>query len=89
MGGESDVTPYLFSRYFGLRSLSALYGFTWRSTGLAGAIEPVLMGRAYDATGSYETLSRGSRSSRWQPEEHRRLQPALGAPWGCGLAVGS
>jgi predicted MFS family arabinose efflux permease len=56
MGGESDVTPYLLSRYFGLRSLSTLYGFTWVATGLAGAIGPVLMGRAYDATGSYETL---------------------------------
>jgi MFS family permease len=56
MGGESDVTPYLFSRYFGLGSLSTLYGFTWMATGLAGAIGPVLMGRAYDVTGSYELL---------------------------------
>jgi predicted MFS family arabinose efflux permease len=56
MGGESDVTPYLFSRYFGLRSLSTLYGFTWIATGLAAAIGPILMGRAFDATGSYETL---------------------------------
>jgi predicted MFS family arabinose efflux permease len=56
MGGESDVTPYLFSRYFGLRALSTLYGFTWIATGLAGAIGPVLMGRTYDVTGSYEAL---------------------------------
>ena len=56
MGGESDVTPYLFSRYFGLRSLSTLYGVTWLATGLAGAIGPVLMGRAYDLTGSYAAL---------------------------------
>jgi hypothetical protein len=56
MGGESDVTPYLFSRYFGLRSLSTLYGVTWLATGLAGAIRPVLMGRAYDPTGSYAAL---------------------------------
>jgi predicted MFS family arabinose efflux permease len=26
MGGEADVTPYLLSRYFGLRSFSVLYG---------------------------------------------------------------
>ena len=29
MGGEADVTPYLLSRYFGLRSFSRLYGLTW------------------------------------------------------------
>jgi MFS family permease len=56
MGGESDVTPYLFSRYFGLRSLSTLYGFTWTATGIAAAVGPILMGRAFDATGSYESL---------------------------------
>jgi MFS family permease len=56
MGGESDVTPYLFSRYFGLRSLSTLYGVTWVATGLAAAVGPILMGRAFDETESYETL---------------------------------
>jgi predicted MFS family arabinose efflux permease len=56
MGGEADVTPYLLSRYFGLRSFSMLYGFTWTAYAVAGGIGPVLMGRAFDATGSYETL---------------------------------
>jgi MFS family permease len=56
MGGEADVTPYMLSRYFGLRSFSVLYGFTWTFYAVAGAIGPVLMGRAFDATGSYETL---------------------------------
>jgi hypothetical protein len=56
IGGESDVTAYLLSRYFGLRSLSTLYGWTWVATGVAGAVGPVLMGRAFDATGSYEAL---------------------------------
>jgi predicted MFS family arabinose efflux permease len=58
MGGESDVTPYLFSRYFGRRSFSTLYGMTWTATGIAAAIGPVLMGRAFDTTGSYESLLR-------------------------------
>jgi nitrate/nitrite transporter NarK len=52
-GGESDVTPYLLSRHFGLRSLSTLYGFNWTAWGLAGVAGPILLGRAFDATGSY------------------------------------
>ncbi len=56
MGGEADVTPYMLSRYFGLRSFSVLYGLTWTVYAVAGALGPVLMGRAFDATGSYEAL---------------------------------
>jgi cyanate permease len=56
MGGEADVTPYMLSRYFGLRSFSTLYGFTWTAYAFAGAIGPILMGEAFDATGSYEAL---------------------------------
>jgi MFS family permease len=56
MGGEADVTPYLISKYFGLRAFSTLYGFTWTAYAIAGAIGPVIMGKAFDATGSYQTL---------------------------------
>jgi cyanate permease len=56
MGGEADVTPYVLTRYFGLRSFSMLYGLTWTFYAVAGAIGPVLMGRAFDLTGSYETV---------------------------------
>ncbi len=56
MGGEADVTPYLISRYFGLRSFSVLYGLTWTFYAFAGAIGPILMGKAYDVSGSYEAL---------------------------------
>jgi cyanate permease len=56
MGGEADITPYLLSRYFGLRSFSTLYGFTWTAYAIAGAIGPVIMGKAFDATGSYQLL---------------------------------
>src|SRR5689334_23705269 len=55
-GGELDVTPYLLSRYFGLRSISTLYGFSWMALGFSGIVGPILMGRAFDATGSYETV---------------------------------
>lgn len=56
LGGEADVTPYLLSRYFGLRAFSRLYGCTWTAYALAGALGPVLMGRAFDLTGSYSAL---------------------------------
>lgn len=56
MGGEADVTPYLLTRYFGLRAFSTLYGLTWTFYAIAGAIGPVLMGRAFDLSGSYEAL---------------------------------
>jgi predicted MFS family arabinose efflux permease len=56
LGAEADITPYLLTRYFGLRSFSTLYGFTWTAYAIAGAIGPVVMGRAFDATGSYTSL---------------------------------
>ena len=56
MGGEADITPYLLAKYFGLRSFSTLYGLTWTAYAIAGAIGPVIMGRAFDATGSYQAL---------------------------------
>jgi cyanate permease len=56
MGAEADVTPYILSRYLGLRSFAMLYGFTWTAYAVAGAVGPILMGRAFDATGSYTTL---------------------------------
>ena len=56
MGAEADVTPYILSRYLGLRSFAMLYGFTWTAYAVAGAVGPILMGRAFDLTGSYSTL---------------------------------
>jgi predicted MFS family arabinose efflux permease len=56
LGGELDITPFLLTRYFGLRAVSTLYGITWTIMGIAGAIGPILMGRAFDQTGSYEAL---------------------------------
>jgi MFS family permease len=55
-GGEIDVNPYLLARYFGLRSLATLYGFNWMALGIASAIGPILMGRAFDATRSYSLI---------------------------------
>lgn len=53
MGAEADITPYLLTRYFGLRSFSTLYGFTWTFYAIAGALGPVILGHAFDSTRSY------------------------------------
>jgi MFS family permease len=55
-GGEIDINPYLLSRYFGMRSLSTLYGCNWMALGIASAIGPVVMGRVFDLTRTYETV---------------------------------
>jgi hypothetical protein len=55
-GGETDVIPYLLSRYFGLASLPTLFPIAWMAFGLAGAVGPIAMARAHDATGSYEVV---------------------------------
>lgn len=55
-GGEAAITPYLLTRYFGLRAFSTLYGLTWTFYAAAGAVGPVILGRAFDGTGSYASL---------------------------------
>ncbi len=55
-GGEADITPFLLTRYFGLRAFSTLYGLTWTFYAAAGAIGPIILGRAFDSTGSYASL---------------------------------
>jgi MFS family permease len=55
-GGEAAITPYLLTRYFGLRAFSTLYGLTWTFYAAAGAVGPVILGRAFDSTGSYSSL---------------------------------
>ena len=55
-GGEAAMTPYLLTRYFGIRAFSTLYGLTWTFYAAAGAIGPIILGRAFDVTGSYSSL---------------------------------
>lgn len=53
MGSEGDITPYLLSRYFGLRRLSTLYALTWTAYAVGGATGPLVVGRIFDSLGSY------------------------------------
>ena len=55
-GGEAATSPCLLTSYFGLRAFSTLYSLTWTFYAAAGAIGPVILGRALDATGSYASL---------------------------------
>ena len=56
VGGEAAITPYLLTRYFGLRAFSTLYGLTWTFYAIAGAMGLVILGPAFDSTGSYASL---------------------------------
>jgi MFS family permease len=56
MGAESDVVPYLLTRYFGLGQFGRLYGYTWCVYAVAGATGPVVMGAVFDQTGSYRPV---------------------------------
>jgi MFS family permease len=57
MGSEGDVTPYLLSRYFGLRKFSTLYAFRWTAFAIGGAVGPIILGRVFDVLGSYRPIS--------------------------------
>jgi MFS family permease len=57
MGSEGDITPYLLSRYFGLRRLSTLYAMTWTAYAIGGATGPLVVGRVFDNLGSYRPVS--------------------------------
>jgi len=56
IGAEADVVPYLLSRYFGLRTFSELYGYTWSVYAVAGAMGPLVMGIFFDQLHSYRTV---------------------------------
>ena len=55
MGSEGDITPYLLSRYFGLKRLSTLYALTWTAYAIGGATGPLVVGRVFDSLGSYRS----------------------------------
>jgi predicted MFS family arabinose efflux permease len=53
LGAEVDIMAYLISRYFGLRSFGAIYGFIFACFGLSAGLGAYFMGAGFDATGSY------------------------------------
>jgi MFS family permease len=57
MGSEGDITPYLLSRYFGLKRFSTLYALTWTAYAVGGATGPIVIGRVFDILGSYRPMT--------------------------------
>jgi MFS family permease len=53
LGAEIDLIPYLTSRYFGLLNFGKVYSSVFAAFALAGALGPLIMGAAFDQTGSY------------------------------------
>lgn len=53
IGSEVDIIAYLTSRYFGLRSYGAIFGWIWAVFGVSGGVGAYLMGFGFDKTGSY------------------------------------
>jgi MFS family permease len=53
LGAEVDIIAYLMGRYFGLRSLGTAFGFAFGAFVLASGLGPLMMGFAFDRTGSY------------------------------------
>ena len=53
LGAETDLIPYMVSRYFGLSSFGEIYGYMFTTFPLGGAVGPFLIGCGFDFTGSY------------------------------------
>jgi MFS family permease len=53
-GAEVDIIGYLITRYFGLRALGTAFGFAFGAFVLASGLGPLIMGFAFDRTGSYD-----------------------------------
>jgi len=83
-GAELDVIPYMVSRYFGLTAFAEIYGYLFAVFTLGGVVGPMLIGKAFDASGSYgqilaafavATLAASALMTRLGP--YQVLQPAL------------
>jgi MFS family permease len=59
LGAESDIIPFLVSRYFGLKSFTEIYGYTNASFTLGGVVGPLFMGVGFDQFGSYRFVLAG------------------------------
>jgi MFS family permease len=54
VGGGAVLLPLLVGEYFGLASFAGILGLTMAAATVGAAVGPVLTGRIYDVTGSYQ-----------------------------------
>jgi MFS family permease len=54
-GAEVDIIAFLTGRYFGLRAMGTAFGFAFGAFVLSSGLGPLMMGLAFDRTGSYRT----------------------------------
>lgn len=55
-GVEYDLMAFMVARYFGLKSYGGIYGALYGFFALGAGIGPVIFGRYFDQTGSYEKI---------------------------------
>lgn len=55
-GVEYDLMAYLVSRYFGMKNYSAIYGFLYGFFAMGAGFGPVIFGKFFAKTGSYDTI---------------------------------
>jgi len=55
-GVEYDLMAYLVSRYFGMKNYAAIYGFLYGFFAVGAGFGPVIFGKFYASTGSYDTI---------------------------------
>src|ERR1700722_6458418 len=57
LGADTDLLPYLVSRYFGLASYGEFLGYLFAAGTLGAAAGPFLMGRVFDVYHSYVVMT--------------------------------
>jgi MFS family permease len=53
LGVEADLVGFMVSRYLGMRAFGTLFGFAFAAFMLGSSLGPIIMGKVFDATGSY------------------------------------
>ncbi len=53
-GAETDLMPYLIGHHFGLTSFGKIFGWLYGAFAFGAVLGPLLMGRVFDTTGSYQ-----------------------------------
>lgn len=56
VGVEYDLMAFFVARYFGMRSYTLTYGIFYVFFSLGAGAGPLFFGRAFDATGSYDSI---------------------------------